>query len=88
MAIGEATIAPSSAYSAIRQAGRPQPRITAASTFQFYSSGGEQDWARPSEREYDRKLIPGIQMTHFVALDRPQELNQSIVRFAAHAHSA
>ena len=55
---------------------------------------GKQDWARPSKREYDRKLILGIQMTtldragHFVALDRPQELNQSIVRFAAHAHSA
>src|SRR3990170_2299654 len=55
---------------------------------------GEQDWARPSEREHDRKLIPGVQMTtierggHFLALDRPQELIQSIVRFAARADAA
>jgi pimeloyl-ACP methyl ester carboxylesterase len=55
---------------------------------------GEQDWARPSEREHDRKLIPGAQMTtldgagHFLALDRPQDLIRSIIRFAAHAHSA
>jgi pimeloyl-ACP methyl ester carboxylesterase len=50
---------------------------------------GEQDWARPSEREQDRDLIPNVQMTtlqhggHFLALDRPQELTQLIVRFAA-----
>jgi pimeloyl-ACP methyl ester carboxylesterase len=50
---------------------------------------GEQDWARPSEREQDRDLIPDVQMTtlqhggHFLALDRPQELTQLIVRFAA-----
>lgn len=49
---------------------------------------GEQDWARPSEREHDRKLIPGVQMTtlepggHFLALDRPQELSKAIIRFA------
>jgi pimeloyl-ACP methyl ester carboxylesterase len=55
---------------------------------------GEQDWARPSEREHDRKLIPGAQMTtldragHFLALDRPQELTQSIIRFGSHARSA
>jgi pimeloyl-ACP methyl ester carboxylesterase len=55
---------------------------------------GEQDWARPSEREHDRKLIPGAQMTtldragHFLALDRPQELMQSIIRFASPAPSA
>jgi pimeloyl-ACP methyl ester carboxylesterase len=50
---------------------------------------GEQDWARPSEREQDRDLIPDVHMTtlqrggHFLALDRPQELTQLIVRFAA-----
>ena len=50
---------------------------------------GDQDWARPSEREHDRDLIPDVQMTtlqrggHFLALDRPQELTQLIVRFAA-----
>ena len=55
---------------------------------------GAQDWARPSEREHDRKLIPGVEMTtldrggHFLALDRPQELTQAIVRFAARARAA
>lgn len=55
---------------------------------------GKQDWARPPEREHDRKLIPGAQMTtfncagHFLALDRPQELTAAIIRFAAHVHSA
>lgn len=50
---------------------------------------GEQDWARPSERKQDRDLIPDVQMTtlqrggHFLALDRPAELSQLIVRFAA-----
>ena len=50
---------------------------------------GDRDWARPSEREHDRTLIPGVQMTtleragHFLPLDRPAELSQSIVRFAA-----
>jgi pimeloyl-ACP methyl ester carboxylesterase len=49
---------------------------------------GEQDWARPLEREHDRKLIPGVQMAtlepggHFLALDRPQELSKAIIRFA------
>ena len=48
---------------------------------------GERDWAKPSEREHDRKLIPSVQMTtverggHFLALDRPQELCALIVRF-------
>jgi len=49
---------------------------------------GDKDWARPSEREHDRKLIPSVQMTtlepggHFLALDRPQELSKAIIRFA------
>jgi pimeloyl-ACP methyl ester carboxylesterase len=49
---------------------------------------GERDWARPPEREHDRTLIEGVDMKtfapggHFLALDRPQELTQSIVRFA------
>jgi pimeloyl-ACP methyl ester carboxylesterase len=51
---------------------------------------GDRDWARLSEREHDRKLIAGAEMTtverggHFLALDRPQELTQSIFRFAKH----
>ncbi len=51
---------------------------------------GDQDWARPSEREHDRTLIAGVEMTtverggHFLALDRPHELTQSILRFATH----
>jgi pimeloyl-ACP methyl ester carboxylesterase len=38
---------------------------------------GDKDWARPSEREHDRSLLPGIQMVtveqggHFLPLDRP-----------------
>ena len=42
-----------------------------------------------SEREHDRTLIPNGQMTmlarggHFLSLDRPQELHDLIVRFAA-----
>lgn len=49
---------------------------------------GDQDWARMPDREHNRTLIPGVQMItingggHFLALDRPQELIQSIVRFA------
>jgi pimeloyl-ACP methyl ester carboxylesterase len=50
---------------------------------------GDRDWARPPEREHDRSLIPGVQMTtlerggHFLPLDRPGELSQLIIRFAA-----
>jgi pimeloyl-ACP methyl ester carboxylesterase len=49
---------------------------------------GDKDWARPAEREHDRDLIPGAQMTtvrgggHFLALDKPQELTDLIVQFA------
>jgi pimeloyl-ACP methyl ester carboxylesterase len=50
---------------------------------------GSKDWSRPHEREHDRMLIPGAQMTtveeggHFLPLDRPRELTELIVRFAA-----
>jgi pimeloyl-ACP methyl ester carboxylesterase len=50
---------------------------------------GDQDWARPVEREHDRMLIPGVEMTtvagggHFLPLDRPRELTDAIIRFAA-----
>jgi pimeloyl-ACP methyl ester carboxylesterase len=49
---------------------------------------GDQDWARPSEREHDRRLIPNVQMmtlergSHFLPLDRPLELSKAIVSFA------
>lgn len=49
---------------------------------------GDKDWSRSSEREHDRSLIPGTQMQtienggHFLPLDRPQELNELIIRFA------
>ena len=50
---------------------------------------GAQDWARPSEREHDRTLIPSADMTtiehggHFLPLDRPQELTREIAASAA-----
>jgi len=49
---------------------------------------GDRDWATPSEREHDRKLIPGAEMItlssarHFLPLDRPRELVRAIVDFA------
>ncbi len=49
---------------------------------------GDRDWATPDEREHDRSLIPGVEMTtlegggHFLPLDRPKELERLIVRFA------
>jgi len=49
---------------------------------------GDRDWATLAEREHDRKLIPGVEMTtlerggHFLPLDRPRELSELIVRFA------
>jgi pimeloyl-ACP methyl ester carboxylesterase len=54
---------------------------------------GDRDWARPSEREHDGTLIAGVEMAtiegggHFLALDRPQEFTQSILRFAMHHRS-
>ena len=50
---------------------------------------GDKDWSRPGEREHDRSLIPDAQMTtipnggHFLPLDRPKELQELIVHFAA-----
>src|SRR6266508_4420419 len=50
---------------------------------------GDRDWARPPEREHDRKLIKGVEMKtfapggHFLALDRPRELTEAITRFAS-----
>jgi pimeloyl-ACP methyl ester carboxylesterase len=49
---------------------------------------GDKDWSKPSEREQDRSMIPGVQMTtvedggHFLPLDRPQKLQELIIRFA------
>ncbi|MGH6736575.1 MAG: alpha/beta fold hydrolase [Methyloceanibacter sp.] len=49
---------------------------------------GEQDWAKPAEREHDRTLIPNVQMEtvahggHFLPLDRPQEVSEAIIGFA------
>jgi len=51
---------------------------------------GDRDWANSTEREHDRTLIPGAQVTtlrgggHFLPLDRPGELRELIVRFAGH----
>jgi pimeloyl-ACP methyl ester carboxylesterase len=49
---------------------------------------GDKDWARPSERERTRTLIPGVVTEtianggHFLSLDHPQELQQLVIRFA------
>ena len=49
---------------------------------------GDRDWATPSERDHDAKIIPGVRVAtlerggHFLALDRPQELHDLIIRFA------
>ena len=54
---------------------------------------GDHDWATPSEREHDRTLIKGAEMTtlkrggHFLALDRPEEVRDLIVRFAHRVRS-
>jgi pimeloyl-ACP methyl ester carboxylesterase len=47
------------------------------------------DWARPSEREHDRDLIPGAQMAtverggHFLALDRPDAVIAHLKTFTS-----
>ncbi len=52
---------------------------------------GEQDWAPNASRLHDRSLIPDVRMTpvshggHFLSLDRPRELIDLIVPFAAGA---
>ena len=49
---------------------------------------GDQDWAKPAEREHDRTLIPGAEMQtiagggHFLPLDRPQEVIAAITTLA------
>jgi pimeloyl-ACP methyl ester carboxylesterase len=49
---------------------------------------GDRDWARPSEREHQANLIPGVRVVtlerggHFLALDRPQELTDLIIQFS------
>lgn len=54
---------------------------------------GDKDWARPSERERTRSLIPGVATEtienggHFLPLDRPQDLLQFITSFAHGHHS-
>jgi pimeloyl-ACP methyl ester carboxylesterase len=41
---------------------------------------GEKDWSRPSDRDADRRLLPGADFTqipragHFIALERPDVL--------------
>jgi pimeloyl-ACP methyl ester carboxylesterase len=50
---------------------------------------GDEDWSRQTERETTRALIPGVMMKtvagggHFLPLDRPRELSELIVGFAA-----
>jgi pimeloyl-ACP methyl ester carboxylesterase len=48
---------------------------------------GDEDWAKPGERDRDGKLVPGAETVvvahggHFLPLDRPQELIELIDRF-------
>ncbi|MDD5411941.1 MAG: alpha/beta hydrolase [Methylobacter sp.] len=48
---------------------------------------GNQDWARPDEREHDRQLVPGADMVtvedagHFMPLDRPDEVIRHLHEF-------
>ncbi len=50
---------------------------------------GENDWASHGDRAHTAGLIPDVQVEtiqgggHFLSLDRPDELTQSIVRFAS-----
>jgi pimeloyl-ACP methyl ester carboxylesterase len=50
---------------------------------------GDEDWSTPAERERDRRIIPGVDVTtvanggHFLPLDRPSEFCELVVRFAA-----
>jgi pimeloyl-ACP methyl ester carboxylesterase len=52
---------------------------------------GDKDWSRPAERERTRALIAGVTMKtiagggHFLPLDRPRELGELIIGFAAGA---
>jgi pimeloyl-ACP methyl ester carboxylesterase len=52
---------------------------------------GDKDWARSSEREHDRSLLPGAQMVtveqsgHFLPLDRPDAVIDQI-KTLAHDH--
>jgi pimeloyl-ACP methyl ester carboxylesterase len=53
------------------------------------SVAGFRDWSRPSERERTRSLIPKVEMKtvadggHFLPLDRPKELLELLIGFAA-----
>jgi pimeloyl-ACP methyl ester carboxylesterase len=48
---------------------------------------GNQDWARPDEREQDRRLVPGAELVtierggHFLPLDRPDEVIGNLRKF-------
>jgi len=49
---------------------------------------GDGDWAKSSEREHDRNLLPDAQMVtvenggHFLPLDRPYDVMNQIKMFA------
>ena len=48
---------------------------------------GDRDWARPSEREHDHNLIPGVRTVsvkrggHFLPLDRPDAVTGHLLEF-------
>ena len=55
---------------------------------------GDQDWARPAEREHDRSLIPNVDMKtvagggHFLPLDRPEAVSDAIIAFSGREAAA
>lgn len=55
---------------------------------------GDQDWARPDEREQDHRLVPGASMVtverggHFLPLDRPDEVIRYLREFYRHTASS
>jgi len=49
---------------------------------------GDKDWARPSERQCDRSLLPSVEMVavenggHFLPLDRPDAVIEQTKTFS------
>src|SRR5215471_10312547 len=86
-ATGEATIVRSSASCATPQAGKLPLRYMGTSISCLV--WGDKDWARPSEREHDSRLLRTAATAaienggHFLPLDQPRALLDQLEAFAA-----